>query len=205
MRVRPDRLELGTNVVAMLLPHGRPLLLVDRILDYGDETDAPELRAARHITSNETVFSGHFPHLHLWPGVHTQEGLGQTCYLLYLIREARRRWAERGGEPDDVLEGLRNLERGTRLHSAFDPELARRFLKESALLEGWIGVSAAVELKFLRPVFAGSRLDYHARLVREVDKHVRFEVEASVADVPVARGILTSFVGYANPMTALQE
>ena len=204
MRTDPGGLELGTDVVTLLLPHGRPLLLVDRIVAY-DDVGEPELRAARHITANEPVFDGHFPKLHLWPGVYTQEGLGQTCYLLYLIREARRRWAERGNDPDEVLEGLRNLERGTRLHGGFDPGMARRFLKESALLEGWIGVSAAVELKFLQPVFAGSRLDYRARIVREVDQHVRFEVEASVEKTSVARGVLTSFVGYPNPLVSLFE
>lgn len=202
MRTDPRALDLGTDVVSLLLPHDRPFLLVDRIVGF-DDAEEPELRAARHITANEPVFEGHFPRLNLWPGVYTQEGLGQTCYLLYLIREARRRWAERGNDPDEVLEGLRNLERGTRLRGGFDLGMARRFLEESALLEGWIGVSAAVELKFLQPVFAGSRLDYRARIVREVDQHVRFEVEASVAKAPVARGVLTSFVGYPNPLVSL--
>jgi 3-hydroxyacyl-[acyl-carrier-protein] dehydratase len=196
------RLDLGSNVVALLLPHQRPLVMVDQVGSFTDD-GVPELTASRFISANEPIFDGHFPGLHLWPGVFTQEGLGQTCYLLYLIREARRRWVMRGGDAEDVLDGLRNLERGTRLHPGFDRERARVFLEESALLEQWIGVSAAVELKFLRPVFAACRLDYRARLVREIDQHVRFEVEAEVAGTPVARGVLTSFVGYPNPLADL--
>lgn len=204
MRSDLRKLELGTDVVSLLLPHQRPFLLVDRVLSFDDDAE-PELRAARHITANEPVFAGHFSNLHLWPGVYTQEGLGQTCYLLYLIREARRRWQERGNDPDEVLDGLRNLERGTRLRGGFDLDAARRFVEESALLEGWIGVSAAVDLKFLQPVFAGSRLEYRARIAREVDQHVRFDVEALVDGTAVARGVLTSFVGYPNPLALLRE
>ncbi len=196
------RLHLGSNVVALLLPHDRPLLLVDEVTDFQD-ADTPELRAAKYITSNEPIFSGHFQALHLWPGIFTIEGLGQSCYLLFLIIQARRTWAQQGGDPAEVVEALLNLERGTRMKPGFDPELAARFRRETRALQARVGVSSAINMKLLNPVFAGCRIDYHARLVRELDQHLRFEVEASVAGTPVAAGTMTSFLGYGNPMGEL--
>jgi 3-hydroxyacyl-[acyl-carrier-protein] dehydratase len=193
-----NTLKLGTNAIELLVPHSRPLLLVDQVLGYRDD-DLPELQAAKYISSNEPVFAGHFPELHLWPGVYTIEGMGQSCNLLYLIRMAREMWSGKGGDPDEVLDALRNLELGTRLHPGYDPALTERFAGEFAVLQARIGVSSAVEVKLLKPVFAGCRLDYEVRLLREIDHHVRFEVTAAVERVPVARGTLTSYVGFTKP------
>jgi 3-hydroxyacyl-[acyl-carrier-protein] dehydratase len=198
-QTRQGELLLGTNVVALLLPHGRPLLLVDQITGFADN-DLPELRGNKFISGNDPVFAGHFPHLHLWPGIFTIEGLGQCCQLLYVIRAARQSWSAQGGDPDDVIKGLLNLERGTRMHPGFDAALAGRFLREAVPLQDRIGVSSAVDIKFLHPVFAGVRLDYQVRLSRILDQHVRFEVAAEVDGRQVARGVMTSYVGYLNPM-----
>lgn len=195
-------LRLGTDVVAMLLPHARPLLLVDTIAAFSDAA-VPRLRASRHISANEPVFAGHFPRLHLWPGIYTIEGLGQSCYLLYVIREARRRWAAGGGDPADVLHALLNLEAGTRLRPGFDEAVAQRFLEESSALRSHLGVSSAVDIKFVEPVFAGCRLDYEVSLVREFGGHVRYDVLAEVDDSIVAKGTMTAFVGLPNPIASL--
>jgi 3-hydroxymyristoyl/3-hydroxydecanoyl-(acyl carrier protein) dehydratase len=52
-------------------------------------------------------------------------------------------------------------------------------------------MGGSVEVKFLRPVFAGQRLDYRSSLLGEMGDMMRFAVEASVDDVPVARGTMS--------------
>lgn len=186
-------LSLGPDVVQRLLPHRRPFLMVDRVesLERGDG----RLRASRAISSNEPVFEGHFPGLHLWPGVYTIEGMGQTTNLLLLLLELAKGWEDIGRDAESLFEGLRNLERGCRLEPGFRPADARTF--EAALAEALpttasrMGMSAAVDVKLLAPVFAGDRLDYTCTLVRMLDDLVRFDVEAAVRGRLVARGVMT--------------
>ena len=202
----PDRnaLSLGTNVVELLLPHRRPFLFVDSIVDVGVEPRR-ELRAERMISANEEVFQGHFPNLHLWPGVYTIEGMGQSCYLLYLILEFRRRWEARGKDPDEVNDALRNLDRGFHLHPGYKPEITEILLKEIGPRHSLIGVSSSVSVKFLRPVFAGQRLAYHVVLTHEMAEQVRYEVKASVDEVPVAKGTMISSLGIIMPMAPAER
>ena len=166
---------------------------MDRILDFRGG-DQPELDACKYISANEAVFEGHFNRLHLWPGIYTQEGLGQSCFLLYWIFVARRRWEETGGEPDEVLGALRNLDLGYRLEPGYDPELARFFRTQMPADTVAMGVSSSVELKFLKPIFAGNRLDYTVRLTHELQNQIRFEVLAEVEEDPAARGVMTARV-----------
>jgi len=188
-----DELNLGTNVVEELLPHTRPLLLVDRVVEFRDG-DQPELKAQKYIGANEPVFEGHFRRFHLWPGIFTQEGLGQSCFLLYWILVVRHRWNEQNGEPDDVLTALRNLELGYRLHPGFNAEMAE-FLRAQLPQDGFaMGMSSGVELRFLKPVYGGCRLDYTVRLTHEVQKQARFEVLAAVDGDPVVQGTMTARV-----------
>ena len=51
------------------------------------------------------------------------------------------------------------------------------------------GLCAAVDVKFLEPVYPGERLDYLVRLARADEAVWRFEVEAEVERAPVARGV----------------
>lgn len=190
-------LELGPDVVQRLIPHRRPLLMVDRVESYEDGPQ-PTLRATRFISSNEPVFDGHFPGLHLWPGVYTIEGLLQTSNLLHILYVARQLVKEGGEDPDSVFAALVNLERGYRFHPGYQPELTERF---TALLgadpdpvsRG--GLAGAIDVKLLSPVFAGQRLDYAVTLNRVVEQLQRFEVEASVAGRTVAKGVVTSSRG----------
>ena len=92
-------LELGPDVVQRLIPHRRPLLMVDRI-EVFEDGDQPTLFASRYISSNEPVFDGHFPGLHLWPGVYTIEGLLQASNLLHILWVARQEVRARGGAPE---------------------------------------------------------------------------------------------------------
>ena len=104
-------LSLGPDVVTRLLPHRRPFLMVDSIEGYA-RGPRPTLRAARMVSANEPVFEGHFPGLHLWPGIYTIEGMGQTCNLLRIVLELQGAWEREGRDPEGVLAGLRNMDVG---------------------------------------------------------------------------------------------
>lgn len=189
-------LRLGPEVVRHLLPHRRPLLLVDRVTAY-ERTPQPTLLACRYITANEDVFAGHLPELAIWPGVYICEGLGQTSYLLHLIWMLQQGFEDHGRSADEVLEALRDLEHGARIQPGQTPSQG----KGAALLEVMqraaipVGLAAGVEMKFLQPVFPGSRLDYRLVQTHLTDSIVRFEAEAEVEGQLVARGVLHSTRG----------
>ena len=67
------------SVIEEILPHRRPFLFVDRVLNF---------KAGEHITTerdlfpNESFFSGHFPGRPIMPGVLISETLAQTSGLL---------------------------------------------------------------------------------------------------------------------------
>jgi 3-hydroxyacyl-[acyl-carrier-protein] dehydratase len=188
----PDEdLHLCADVVQLLIPHRRPLLMVDTVTGYRAEPRL-ELWANRHVSANEPVFAGHFPGLHLWPGVYTIEGLGQCCNLLLVIDGLQRAFAERGGRPEDLLLLLRNEDLGARLHPGFRPEHSARLREGIAANACRFGFSAGVEVKLLQPVFAGQRLDYRVARTHTVGDLDRFEVEARVDGATVAKGFMSS-------------
>jgi 3-hydroxyacyl-[acyl-carrier-protein] dehydratase len=200
MKRTKGSLGLGTNVVELLLPHRRPLLMVDAV-DAFEPGPEPALVAGRHVSGNEGIFAGHFPALNLWPGVFTIEGMGQSCQLLFTIVEIRRRCEERGAHPDDALRELVNLERGFTLHPAFRPEEGRAFreLLSGAGAARCLGLASSVDVKLVAPVFAGCRIEYRVRLVHRLEDHLRFEVSAAVEGRIVARGAMTAVAGAAMP------
>jgi 3-hydroxyacyl-[acyl-carrier-protein] dehydratase len=172
---KPDATLFGAEVIQLLIPHRRPLLMVDTIRSFS-RTPRVELRASRHISANEDVFAGHFPNLHIWPGVYTIEGLGQTSLLLAILDEL-----------DDATQaGLANLQLGYRLHPGFRPGSIDLGSAESRM-----GFGAAVDIRFHAPVFAGERLDYHVVKTHTVDALTRFDVEAEADGRLVARGTMT--------------
>lgn len=192
-----ETLHLGSNVIEVLLPFRRPLSLVDGVEAY-ERNPVPRLRSYRCITANEPVFDGHFRDLHLWPGIYTQEGLGQSGAILAMIVGMQEAWEGKGGDPAEVLEALRNLERGFTMHPGYRPQDHAKLLEESGAGK-FLGLSASVNLKFLNPVFAGQRLDYEVALVKRMDRLLRMEVEATVAGRTIARGIMTgSFAPHAT-------
>ena len=198
-------LELGPDVVQRLIPHRRPLLMVDRIESFEDGAQ-PTLCAARNISANEPVFDGHFPGLHLWPGVYTIEGLLQASNLLHIVWVARQEVQALGGEPDEVFVALKNLELGYRLHPGYQPELTKKFallLGENPDPVSRGGLAGAIDVKLLAPVFAGQRLEYRTTLSRVVDPLQRFEVEATVAGRTVAKGVVTSSRGMRSAVLPL--
>lgn len=199
MKAKPaDQLSLGPEVVQRLLPHRPPLLMVDRIERF-TRAPVPTLHACRHISINEPVFAGHFPGLPLWPGVYTIEGLGQTGNLLEVLVGMLDHAPSYGTTADEVLTGLRMLDAVTSLRPAPQGEHLPRLL--AALREPLrrMGMSAALDIKLLAPVFAGQRLDYQVRRVLAMGNLRRFEVEAEVAGKLVARGTMDSVVDVFQP------
>lgn len=61
------------------LPHRYPILLVDRVLEV---QKGVSIRALKNVSVNEPVFTGHFPHRPVFPGVLMLEAMAQTAALL---------------------------------------------------------------------------------------------------------------------------
>ena len=190
----------GPDVIRHLLPHRRPFLMVDNVHSY-ERGQTPSLTASRHISANESVFEGHFPGLHLWPGVYTIEGLGQTSNLLQIIWSIQNICEERGIDPELVIAALVNLQRGYEMKPGYRADAstplieALRFHDTDARASSRIGMAAAVDIKLLQPVYAGQRLDYRVVQTHLLDGLVRFDVQAQVDGQVVARGTMTSTLG----------
>lgn len=189
MTPTPD-LRLGSNLVELLLPQKRPFLMVDAVRGF-TPSPKPVLEASRQISANELYFDGHFPGMHVWPGTLTIEGLGQTSALLMGIIAMRRVAEADGLDPDVVLARLNNLDRGFRMHPGHDAKDALDLVHRIRSEPPWLAIGASVDVKFLRPVFAGQRLDYVSELAGEVSNMMRFDVEALVDGTPVVSGTLT--------------
>jgi 3-hydroxyacyl-[acyl-carrier-protein] dehydratase len=189
-----DTLRLGADAVQRLIPHRRPLLMVDGVLGYRHGA-RPALWAHRHVSANEPVFDGHFPGLHLWPGIYTIEGLGQTALLCSIVMRLVAAHQASGGTADEVYRALRDLERppaaGGRVASGVDP------LASLGGPDPRAGVGGHVDIKLVAPVFAGSELRYLAVLTHQVDRLARFDVTAEVDGRPVATGTMTGALGTA--------
>lgn len=80
-------MELNSNQIQEILPHRYPFLLVDRILDF-----EPGVKALgrKCVTANEMQFLGHFPQMHVMPGVLIIEALAQTGAVAILSKEENK-------------------------------------------------------------------------------------------------------------------
>jgi 3-hydroxyacyl-[acyl-carrier-protein] dehydratase len=158
----------------------------------------PTLYASRHISANESIFEGHFPGLHLWPGVYTIEGLGQTSNILLVLWSIQQFAEERGIDPESVIAALLNLQRGYEMKPGYRPEASAPLLEALAgemAMTARIGMTAAVDVKLLQPVFAGQRLDYQVTQTHLLEGLVRFDVLARVDGQIVAKGVMTGTRG----------
>lgn len=71
---------LDNNRIRELLPHRYPFLLIDKIIEIGDNY----IVGVKNITANEPFFPGHFPQEPVMPGVLQIEAMAQTGGLLVL-------------------------------------------------------------------------------------------------------------------------
>lgn len=186
---RRENLILGPNTIEMLLPHRRPFLMVDSVRSFTRES-VPSIQTGRHISSNETCFSGHFPGLYVWPGVFTIEGLGQSGVILITLLELCRTAEAEGSDPEAVLEMLRNVDRSFRLQADTDRGAGAALQERLEQLGSRIAVGTSVEMKFMKPVFAGQRLDYRVEITGQHGAGLRIQGEASVDGETVGRGVL---------------
>lgn len=71
---------MDVNEIRKSLPHRYPFLLVDKIIERGDNY----IVGVKNVTANEPFFQGHFPQEPVMPGVLHIEAMAQTGGLLVL-------------------------------------------------------------------------------------------------------------------------
>lgn len=71
---------MDNNAIRRALPHRYPFLLIDKIIDKGDQY----IVGVKNVTTNEPFFTGHFPQEPVMPGVLLIEAMAQTGGLLVL-------------------------------------------------------------------------------------------------------------------------
>ena len=80
-------MELNSNQIQEIIPHRYPFLLVDKITDYKPGEYAKGIKC---VTANEMHFMGHFPQLHVMPGVLIIEALAQVGAVAILSEEGNK-------------------------------------------------------------------------------------------------------------------
>lgn len=80
-------MELNSNEIQKILPHRYPFLLVDKITDYEPGKWAKGIKC---VSVNEMHFCGHFPEMHVMPGVLIIESLAQVGAISILTEEENR-------------------------------------------------------------------------------------------------------------------
>ncbi|HIC96639.1 TPA: 3-hydroxyacyl-ACP dehydratase FabZ [Candidatus Bipolaricaulota bacterium] len=77
--------ERGSESIKELIPNRYPLLLIDRILEEGED----RVKVLKNVTINEPFFVGHFPEEPVMPGTLILEGMAQAVGILVAKAKAR--------------------------------------------------------------------------------------------------------------------
>ncbi len=64
------------------LPHRYPFLMIDRVLERGDDNGVTFVRCLKNVTVNEPWCAGHFPGRPIMPGVLQLEAMAQAGVFL---------------------------------------------------------------------------------------------------------------------------
>ena len=78
---------MDIHEILRLLPHRYPIILVDRVLEL---EPGKRIAALKNVSVNEPVFSGHFPHYPVMPGVLIIEALAQAAAILSFVTFDKR-------------------------------------------------------------------------------------------------------------------
>ena len=70
---------LDISRIREILPHRYPFLLIDRVTQV---VEGKSLTAVKNVTINEPIFTGHFEHRPIFPGVLMIECIAQASALL---------------------------------------------------------------------------------------------------------------------------
>ena len=77
--------------ILSLLPHRFPIILVDRVLEL---EAGRRIVAIKNVTANEPIFTGHFPHYPVMPGVLILESMAQTAAILSFVSAGHKAQAD---------------------------------------------------------------------------------------------------------------
>jgi len=73
--VSVEKAPFGIDRILELLPHRAPMLMIDRVLEIGENY----IRAEKLVSSAEPAFAGHFPGRPIFPGVLIIEAMAQAA------------------------------------------------------------------------------------------------------------------------------
>ncbi len=194
--MKKNELSLGPDVIQLIIPHRRPFIMVDRIVQFNPKP-SPTIKSVKYLSGNESFFSGHFPKITLMPGALTFEGLGQTANILSVILALRDFYKKEGKDPDEALEALQHLEYAFSLNPAYKKEktdFLRKLIENQS--ESPYGLVGSVNLKFIEPISAGNLIEYEVNLTGTLDNYMHFSLDASVNGRTKAKGKMSSIHGF---------
>jgi 3-hydroxyacyl-[acyl-carrier-protein] dehydratase len=76
-----EKAPLGSERILELLPHRYPMLMIDRVLELGENY----VRAEKLVSASEPALQGHFPGRPIFPGVLIIEAMAQAAAIWAIV------------------------------------------------------------------------------------------------------------------------